>query len=181
MAVPFSRIPDTILFVSGTPIAPATWYSMNGFRVLQIDHVELFVPDRHEAARWYQRVLGLEVVPAYEDWAADPGGPLMTSSDDGGTKLALFEGQPQKLRPTAGFHRVAFRVGADGFLKFLRRLSDLQLKDSRGRSVTSGSVVDHEKAYSIYFCDPYGHRLEVTTYEYEATRAALMEARQDPC
>jgi catechol 2,3-dioxygenase-like lactoylglutathione lyase family enzyme len=34
---------------------------MNGFRVLQLDHVELFVPNRHEAAEWYQRVLGLEI------------------------------------------------------------------------------------------------------------------------
>ena len=62
------------------------------FRVLQIDHVELFVPDRREAADWYQRILGLEVVPEYQEWAAVPGGPLMISSDDGNTKLALFEG-----------------------------------------------------------------------------------------
>jgi hypothetical protein len=34
-------------------------------------------------------------------------------------------------------------------------------------------LVDHGKAFSIYFNDPYGHRLEVTTYEHEATRAAL--------
>ena len=58
-----------------------TTHQLNSFRVLQIDHVELFVPDRHEAAGWYQRILGLDVVPAYQDWAADPGGPLMISSD----------------------------------------------------------------------------------------------------
>lgn len=150
---------------------------MKNFRVLQIDHVELFVPDRREAAHWYQRVLGLEIVPAYEDWSADCGGPLMISSDDGSTKLALFEGRPQESESTAGFQLVAFRVGASGFVEFLRRLGDLELKDSRARPVTSDSVVDHEKAYSLYFCDPYGHRLEVTTYEYEATRAALMDVR----
>ena len=27
------------------------------FRVAQIDHVEVFVPDRYEAAAWYQRIL----------------------------------------------------------------------------------------------------------------------------
>ena len=37
---------------------------MDTFRVLQIDHVELFVPDRQEAADWYCRVLGLQVVQA---------------------------------------------------------------------------------------------------------------------
>ncbi len=95
---------------------------VTSFHVLQIDHVELFVPDRHEAAGWYQRVLGLAVLPEYQEWATDQGGPLMISSDDGNTKLALFEGQPQSS-------------------------------------------------------DPYGHRLEVTTYEYEAPRTALIGVR----
>jgi catechol 2,3-dioxygenase-like lactoylglutathione lyase family enzyme len=155
-----------------------TTHQVNNFRVLQIDHVELFVPDRHEAAGWYQRVLGLDVVPAYQDWAADPGGPLMISSDGGSTKLALFEGQPQESRPTAGFHRVAFRVSAGAFMDFLRRLGDMQLKESAGSPVTLDSVVDHEVAYSIYFCDPYGHRLELTAYECEPIRAALPEIRK---
>lgn len=151
---------------------------MGTFRVLQIDHVELFVPDRHEAAGWYQRMLGLEIIPEYQDWAADPGGPLMISSDEGSTKLALFQGQPQASRPTAGFHRVAFRVKTGDFMEFLQQLSDRQLKDQHDRPVTSDSVVDHQKAYSVYFSDPYGHRLEVTTYEYEATRAALIGVRK---
>jgi catechol 2,3-dioxygenase-like lactoylglutathione lyase family enzyme len=125
-----------------------TTHQMDNFRVLQIDHVELFVPDRHEAAGWYQRILGLEVVPALQTWAADPGGPLMISSDGGSTKLALFEGQPQELRPTAGFHRVAFRVRAEAFIDFLWRLEDLQLKGSGGSPVTLDNVVDHEKAFS---------------------------------
>lgn len=143
------------------------------FRVLQIDHVELFVPNRHEAAAWYQRVLGLEIVPEYREWADDPRGPLMISSDDGSTKLALFEGQPQNSRPTAGFHLVAFRVDAEGFLAFLRRLGEAKLRDDRDRLLTADAVRDHQKAYSVYFCDPYGHRLEVTTYDYERTREAL--------
>jgi catechol 2,3-dioxygenase-like lactoylglutathione lyase family enzyme len=146
---------------------------MKPFRVLQIDHVEMFVPSRAKAARWYERVLGLEIIPAFRDWSDDPGGPLMISSDGGSTKLALFRGKPQESRPTAGFHRVAFQVDSAGFMEFLRRLGDLQLKDHEARPITADSVVDHDKAYSIYFCDPYGHRLEVTTYDYEATGAAL--------
>jgi catechol 2,3-dioxygenase-like lactoylglutathione lyase family enzyme len=143
---------------------------MDTFQVLQIDHVELFVPDRQEAAAWYCRVLGLHVVPGFEQWTANPGGPLMIATTAGGTKLALFEGQPQQARPTAGFHRVAFRVGAEAFIAFVRRLDDRHLKDHQGRPVTADAVVDHNLAYSIYFCDPYGHRLEVTTYEHDAVR-----------
>ena len=42
------------------------------FTVAQIDHVEFFVPDRYEAATWYQRVLGLEVLPDYGHWSDNP-------------------------------------------------------------------------------------------------------------
>lgn len=148
------------------------------FRVLQIDHVELFVPDRYEAARWYERVLGLQIVPKCEPWAID-GGPLMISSDGGNTKLALFEGQPAESAPTAAFRRVAFRVTGRGFADFLNRLSEFALVDSHRRAVTANSVVDHQQAYSIYFCDPYGHLLEVTTYDYAETSRAL-EAIRNP-
>jgi hypothetical protein len=37
----------------------------------------------------------------------------MISPDGGRSKLALFEGNPQGSRTTAGFHRVAFRVSGD--------------------------------------------------------------------
>ena len=96
----------------------------------------------------------------------------MISSDGGGTKLALFEGQPSgpvEAR-TAAFHRVAFSVTGAGFTEFLGRLSDLGLTGSNNRAVTSESVVDHQQAYWIYFTDPYGHLLEVTTYDYDAVR-----------
>jgi len=84
--------------------------SVDRFRVVQIDHVEVFVPDRHEAATWYRRVLGCEILQEYAEWSEDPRGPLMISPDGGRTKLALFRGEPQGASPTAGFHLVAFRV-----------------------------------------------------------------------
>jgi len=142
-----------------------------------LDHVELFVRDRYEAASWYERALGLEIVEECRHWAENPNGPLMISSDGGATKLALFTGEPQGARETAGFHRVAFAVDARAFLAFLDRLSSLQLQDHQGRPVHADAVVDHQQAYSIYFADPYGHRLEVTTYDYEAVRAALSPVR----
>ena len=137
----------------------------------RIDHVELFVPDRRDAARWYQRVLGLAIIPEYEHWANDPRGPLMISSDGGDTKLALFEGAPQGSRETAGFHLVAFRMDAENFVRFLDGVAGLELTNHRGQRVTAAMVSDHTAAWSIYFNDPYGHRLEVTTYEYEQVKA----------
>lgn len=146
------------------------------FKVLQIDHVELFVPDMYEAARWYERVLGLRILPECEAWAAG-GGPLMISSDEGSTKLALFAGQPTDAPDKAAFRRVAFRVDAEGFAEFLRRLPEMELMDSRNSAVTRDSVVDHQQAYSIYFNDPWGHHLEVTTYDYGETSTLLVGTR----
>jgi catechol 2,3-dioxygenase-like lactoylglutathione lyase family enzyme len=148
------------------------------FRVLQIDHVELFVPDRYEAARWFEHSLGLQIVPECEPWAV-AGGPLMISSDGGSTKLALFEGHPEPASQSMAFRRVAFRVTADGFAEFLRRVPELRLVDARRTPVTADSVVDHQQAFSIYFDDPYGHQLEVTTYDYDAASQLLRRLKGD--
>jgi catechol 2,3-dioxygenase-like lactoylglutathione lyase family enzyme len=147
----------------------------SGFRVQQIDHVELFVPARLEAARWYREVLGLEVVEAYEHWAENPGGPLMISPDGGSTKLALFRGEPQASRETAGFHRVAFRVDGETFLGFLSRLVGIDVFDHTGTRVLSSSAVDHGESFSLYFSDPWGHRLEVTTYDSAEIRDRMIQ------
>jgi catechol 2,3-dioxygenase-like lactoylglutathione lyase family enzyme len=143
------------------------------FQVAQIDHVELFVPDRYEAARWYERTLGLTVLSGYESWAEDPRGPLMISPDGGGTKLALFTGEPQGGRPTAGFHRVAFRVDGSGFLAFLNHVENAAVFNEAGNEVRALKPRDHGQAFSVYFCDPWGHRLEVTTYDAEQVRECL--------
>lgn len=143
------------------------------FRVDQIDHVELSVSNRNQAAEWYEKVLGLKVIPEYEFWAKDPHGPLMIGTQDAGTKLALFEGNPQGSQRNRGFHLVAFRVGADSFVQFVNRLQELQLVDNKGVTVTPDMIADHQIAFSIYFNDLYGNQLELTTYEYQSTQSLL--------
>src|SRR5918998_1287195 len=123
----------------------------NGFSVGSIDHVELFVPDRYEAAHWYRRVLGLEIVRDVEDWAAAEGGPLMVSGDGGNSMLALFEGESRGSRETVGHHRIAFRIDGPTFLQFLTRLERFPIFDEEGRESFSTRVVDHDRAYSMYF------------------------------
>jgi len=133
-----------------------------------LDHVELFVPDRAQAADWYARVLGCRPVPGSEQWAAHPQGPFMLSPDGGRTKLALFAGEPQGGRPTAGFHRVAFRLSGEEWVAFVARLPELGL----GEDGAPARVVDHTAAWSVYFTDPFGHHLEVTTYDADVVRQA---------
>jgi len=139
---------------------------MQGLGEISVDHVELFVPDRREAAGWYEKALGLKVVRGLEDWAVD-GGPLMVSGDGGATKLALFEGEARGSRETADHQRVAFRVDGASFLRFLEGLEKAPVYDDKGHEMASVRVVDFDKAYSAFFCDPWGNRYEVTTYDHE--------------
>jgi len=129
-----------------------------------IDHVELIVPDRHAAAAWYHDVLGLTPVANMEHWSRDPRGPLMISGDGGRVCLALFQGSPDAA-PKGGFRRVAFVVSGAEFLAFVEY--------GRGLGLTPMKVQDHDTTISVYFEDPYGHDLEVTTYEHEMVRAEL--------
>ncbi len=138
------------------------------FRVQQIDHVEVFVPDREAAAVWYERVLGLSPVPSAEAWAENPDGPFMISSDGGQTMVALFRGTPQGTVSPIGFSRLAFRVDAPAFLAFVARWGAAGVDDCG----VPLRVRDHTTAFSAYFSDPYGNALEVTTYAHEAVRRA---------
>jgi catechol-2,3-dioxygenase len=135
-------------------------------RVTQIDHVEIEVPSRYDAARWYRSALGFEICEKFEFWAKVDGGPLMISTDHGKTKLALFAGQPQGTVHPVGIRRIAFRIGGEEFLKLIEHLDGLTGTDAVRRS----PVTDHEKSFSIYFADPYGNQLEVTTYEERLVR-----------
>ena len=57
-----------------------------------------------------------------------------------------------------GWRRLALRAPADEFVAFCQRFRD------SGQKIEG--PVDHEKAWSAYFTDPWGNLLEVTTYDY---------------
>ena len=97
------------------------------FRVKHIDHVELLVPDIRKTEAWYQKVLGLKRVHAW-----DPE-PIMIEA--GKTKLALFSstapkgkkprGRKGAHRVSFGYLRVAFRTGPKGFGALTRREAEV--------------------------------------------------------
>ena len=136
----------------------------DAFKVDQIDHVHLFVSDRHEAAAWYERILGFKIVRDFESWAV-PGGPLVISPDNGNTKIALFESKRADAQRAEPKKTVAFRTSGEGFNRFLARLAHHPVFDESGESVSTLRVVDHELAFSVYFNDPAGNSLELTTYD----------------
>ncbi|MEW6156811.1 MAG: VOC family protein [Verrucomicrobiota bacterium] len=125
------------------------------FRLEQIDHIALNVRDVARSTAWYQEVLGLERRFA-EHW------PMPVALGAGSTWLALFaaaDNEPLPSKGKIGFRHLAFRVSRDNFEK-----AQIELR-SRGIPF---EFEDHGIAHSIYFRDPDGHELELTTYELKA-------------
>ena len=89
----------------------------------------------------------------------------MISPDEGNTKLALFESKKANETNMDRRKTIAFRTSGEGFCMFLDRLSDHPVFDEGGKSATSLEVVDHDMAFSVYFNDPDGNSLELTTYD----------------
>ncbi len=119
-----------------------------GFVVEGIDHVALAVNDQGASARWYREVLGLQRA-FVDEWGDNPA-VLM----EGGSGVALFKAPAADTGPLV--RHVAFRVDR---VNFEAAQADLR---RRGISV---EFQDHGAAHSIYFKDPDGLQLELTTYE----------------
>lgn len=145
------------------------------FRMGRLDHVHIRVPDRAEAARWYQRHLGFEAVEGFDFWASDvDGGPLQISADGGQTMLALFEtseGHPMIPQKTG----VAFSVDAESFMLFARSLPG-EIENPRREALAPGDVVDFDLCWAFDLVDPWGNQYELNCYEYDVVRSELIDA-----
>src|SRR5947208_6289819 len=120
-----------------------------------IDHVALAVRDVERSARWYIEVLGFELL--HEGmW---DGIPVFIGK--GTTAIAFFPAN-SNAKSTSSTRRevrmlhLAFRADHDGFLAAQEELKRRGIKFE---------FQDHEISHSIYFRDPDGHQLEITTYD----------------
>ena len=118
-----------------------------------IDHVAMGVRDIERSAKWYIDVLGFERL--HEGmWNGVP-----TFIGRGDTGIALF---PANQEPKTSAHRelkmlhLAFRADRKNFQAAQCELEKHGIKFE---------FQDHEIAHSIYFHDPDGHQLEITTYD----------------
>ena len=120
-----------------------------------IDHVAVGVRDVEQSAKWYIEILGFE---RQHDgvWNGVP-----TFVGKGNTGIALFPASHEAKRSS---HReirmlhLAFRANAENF-----RAAQQELR----RRGIEFEFQDHDISHSIYFYDPDGHELEITTYELE--------------
>ena len=122
-----------------------------------IDHVALAVRDVEQSANWYMDVLGFE--RRYEEmWEGIP-----TFIAKGNTAVALFPLRNNDSKSAArtgriGMLHLAFRANRENFLSAQEELKRRGIKFE---------FQDHEISHSIYFRDPDGHELEITTYELQ--------------
>jgi catechol 2,3-dioxygenase-like lactoylglutathione lyase family enzyme len=116
-------------------------------RVQGLDHAAFAVGDQQRSERFYRELLGL--AREYADAWGDT--PVAVMSE--GSGLALFKASGE--RP-AGFRHLAFRVDRENFERAQVELRERQIEFE---------VQDHDVSHSIYFQDPDGVALELTTYE----------------
>ncbi len=122
-----------------------------------IDHVAMSMRDVERAAQWYIDVLGFERRFS-EMW---DGVPVFVGK--GRTAIALFpvSGKESSARSERGGVRMlhlAFRANRKSFLAAQEELKQRGIRFE---------FQDHEISHSIYFSDPDGHKLEITTYELD--------------
>lgn len=125
------------------------------FELEGIDHVALGVADIERTARWYIEVLGFE----HRHKGMWDGVPIFIGK--GTTAVALFPASDDARPPSSradhiGMLHLAFRASRADFAAAQRELT------ARGIAF---SFQDHEISQSIYFDDPDGNQLEITTYE----------------
>jgi catechol 2,3-dioxygenase-like lactoylglutathione lyase family enzyme len=123
-----------------------------------IDHVAMSVSDVERAAQWYIDVLGFKRL--HEGmW---DGVPVFIGR--GTTALALFpiRANERSISERGGIRmlHLAMRANRKNFLAAQEELKQRGIRFE---------FQDHEVAHSIYFRDPDGHRLEITTYELART------------
>jgi catechol 2,3-dioxygenase-like lactoylglutathione lyase family enzyme len=123
-------------------------------RVDHIDHVAIAVRDPTASADWYRDILGLD-----RRWAdVWEGPPVMMCA--GETCVALFPIEGDSVpAPAATIRHLAFKLDRENFERAQTLLTE------RG---ISWRFADHDVAHSIYFSDPDGYTIELSTYELKS-------------
>jgi catechol 2,3-dioxygenase-like lactoylglutathione lyase family enzyme len=134
------------------------------------DHIALVVPDLVEAERWYVDVLGAEVVGRY-NWGGDTAHPVGPHEDLrlGSDVVSLFLGDPTRTQPRLIHYAFNCR-DIDELTTWKSHL------ESKGVEIRGPMAHPGFGAVSIYFQDPWGDRLEITTWlrDFETARTEAL-------
>jgi catechol 2,3-dioxygenase-like lactoylglutathione lyase family enzyme len=132
---------------------------VSGIKPIGIDHAAISVRDLNQAVEFYTGVLGLKLTRReYQK----PG--IEYFLDCGTSLIGLIQGDPaQGVHPLAGDgvggNHIGFRVHSRDF--------DAAVETLKARNVTITFMKKREKSWSVYFCDPDGNKLEITSWPQE--------------
>jgi catechol 2,3-dioxygenase-like lactoylglutathione lyase family enzyme len=118
-----------------------------------LDHIGINVADVDRSIRWYQDVLGLTRV-FEESWGDFPA--VLVANGSGVALFPRDDGSPPPARPHDDMGHIGFRTSRRGLEHAKVEVA------GRGIAFHEG---DYGVAWSIYFDDPDGHQIEITTYE----------------
>lgn len=119
------------------------------FELAGLDHIALAVTDVDATAKWYIETLGFE--RRHEGmWDGVP-----AFIGKGNTAIALFPKRSPIIHKTGMLHFA---------LRASRRNFDKAQEELQRRNIAF-QFQDHEISRSIYFHDPDGYEIEITTYE----------------
>jgi catechol 2,3-dioxygenase-like lactoylglutathione lyase family enzyme len=122
------------------------------FQAEQLDHIALTVQDRERSIAWYQTILGLEKRFQYRD-TNGKGNPVGLCS--GSACIVLFPAEAgQVIAPLQG--HIALKLSRENFEQAQAHL--------RQHGITF-KYVEYKTIHSVYFLDPDGYEIELSTYE----------------
>ena len=128
-------------------------------RISGLDHVALSVADLERSRKFYEEVLGFKVSPReYQK----PGTEYFL--DCGPSLIGLIQGDPKgdkhELQDGGlGGNHFSFRIHTKDF--------DAAVEDLKTRGVTVTFFKKRERSWSVYFLDPDGNKLEMTSWPLE--------------
>jgi catechol 2,3-dioxygenase-like lactoylglutathione lyase family enzyme len=125
---------------------------------LRLDHVAIPIRDARASYRFYSETLGLTLIDALsgDDWGGKPW-LMMIFATEAGQQIALvaFRGASAPEAQESDERHYAFAVESDKELAVWRERLRSHGVDARDE--------DHDTQRSIYFVDPNGITLEITT------------------
>ena len=128
-------------------------------RALGVDHAAISVKDLARSLEFYTKVLGLAVTKREY---SKPG--IEVFLDCGPSLIGLIQGKPDGEKHLLqdegiGGNHVAFRVNTKDF--------DRAVEELKSSGVTITFLKKREKSWSVYFLDPDGNKLELTSWPLE--------------
>lgn len=122
-------------------------------KIERLDHIALVVSDLDRSEKWYTDLFGLVPVYKNEWWTTTE-----RFFSAGETIVALFQNEdidpPPRNRNKPGCH-FAFRTDRASFEQYLDELPNRDI---------SFRFEDYKVTRALYFSDPDGYQIEITTY-----------------